>query len=264
VVGTSGSIRNFSNEESFSSIEQKFTYADVRLAWWHIDQRWRWAADSRLSYNYNFNTFSSATPVTDERTIFSNNLSAVRSLTPRLSAGGFLGYQLQKQWLIKPKTALHTALGLEYSLFPYTDFFRRRLLFGYYLGVQRYINTYNLSPTARLPNHEVLIQYAQRAKKAYFVVNTNAGMRFNPKYWNTWNTAITSEIGLEVTRNLFLTLNLQASATNDRSVSVFSDDIQSFFTNHARVYQYSTAIGITYLPGSGYRNILNPMLKNNN
>jgi|GEM_PF-1893672 len=271
LVATSGTITSATGRQYFQDQiqgEQTFRSANTntQLAWWYVGQCWRWAAESDWNYvrqkrsSFSAPTTPSLTITESENTQISGNLSAVRRLTERFSAGAFLSLNRSDALRVQPQTIYNTALGVEYSALPYADFFRRRLLFSYYLDLQHYSNRVNQSPMAELPTHRLLAQYAQRTRKAYFSANVGGNIRFSTQYWHIWGVSAEVTMGFEIKRNLFLTVNARARATNDRSASAISVDLPVFYTNKAREYRYRTAIGVIYLFGSGHRNILNPGL----
>jgi hypothetical protein len=232
--------------------------------WWKVGQTWRYSAGFNSFYTRSsaqglattFPLSLAPSTIEQERQSMSGGFGGVRRLTDRWSAG--VGTTLSYNDGLNQKASFSGSLsaGVEYNLFPYSEFFRRHLLLGYTIGATQYRNTNGLHPTAQLPQNQLSVQYSQRFKRAFLQCFASSGIRFSSKIWNVWQVFGSVRGGVELKRNLFLTLSSNVSANNGNALPGFND----LYTNRARALGYNGEIGMTYLFGSGYRNILNPGL----
>lgn len=235
-----------------------------RAAWFHIERKWRASSSFTWLYNRHKRTGNgpAATPVYSETQIFSGSLDFVHQLKGRLSAGLGLNGFMDRQLSGINNRNLTPSIGLEYNLFSYDDFFRRYLLINYFFS--KNINDASGNSFSNRALHTLGAQFGWRGKHIFTESSLSGGLRFNPNYWNLWNLAANIRVGFEVRRNLFLTPALTWAADNGRSLGEVVPGQNGVFTNRARFQYVSARLGVVYLFGSGYRNILNPALSNLN
>jgi hypothetical protein len=243
---------------------------NIGFDWWHVGQKWRFASTADAMYFQRdanrlgplvvgsfISTIRSKEKDQSQRVSF----EAVRSLTKHFSTGGSLDWD--RDFIGTSNRFQNQAkltLGVEYNLFPYSDFFRRRLLVNYNTSIYLYNNQIPKHPTIRLPQQEVAFQYALRVKKAFLSFRQSNSVRLSSSKWNTWSTGLDINTGIEIKRNLFLSLDGRIQYHNENPISALGPILPDVYTNKARTTTYYFYTQITYLFGSGYRNILNPGL----
>ena len=191
-----------------------------RFSFWRIGEKWR--VNGGVSYQYNSN--------------WSKSLDGVGDLSKKeessyLHLGG--AYSLSKHWsigmglsrsfyrIIKPqvldtgKPQNGVALGLEYSFLPYRDFFRKRLLVGYTWQAGIEDGSKVELDKKLLRGHEFYALYAKTARWGYFSVFLNGTLEAIPQQWLRFALSNDAQLGFNMGKNIYLTLNVNASWGND-------------------------------------------------
>lgn len=268
-LSAEGSFRNIraqskSTDQGFNSLEHlRANTVQLMAAWWNIGQQWRFESDLRFQYQKTDLLSESSFLMMrslDEISTVNARVAAVRRLSEHWSAG-VQAYWNGSQTLSVPfsSNTLFTG-GLEYNVFRYRDFFRRRLIAAYYLRSPAY-TAYpksNRGVAADHFSHILYIRYAQRFKRSWVELAPGGSLRFSRRFWNVWETGAQVTGGVELRRNFFINVSGTFMRTNDRGLQSFSSTLPAIYTNAARETYHSIRIGFIYVLGSGYRNILNP------
>lgn len=262
--GTYTNNKTWQNDDRANDVSNGQWTLFNRAAWFHIERKWRANGNFTWQYSRNKRTGAnpSVTPVYTESQVFSGSLGFVHQLKGRLSAGLGLNGFTDRQLSGVNNRNLTPSIGLEYNLFSYDDFFRRYFLVNYFFS--KNINNAGSNNFSNRAMHVLGAQFGWRGKRIFTESSLSGGLRFNPEYWNLWHLSANIRVGFEVRRNLFLTPTFIWAADNSRSLGEVVPGQNGVYTNRSRFQYISARLGVVYLFGSGYRNILNPALPNLN
>lgn len=227
---------------------------------WRIGRQWRLGADIR--YNYFHNEQSTTGGAGDFSSTSRNlflNLNGVYALSRHWSVGA--GLSSQKNWFEFFDQPFSTTfdLGLEYNLFPYQDFFRRRLLIGY--SWRKSLSEPLFFAGFNNPNgHSISVAYAKVGNWGYLELGTRSEVSFDFNNWTLFSIGGNLKGGINLSKNLFLTLQVNGDWGNNDFLILGLGGTPGVLSNQIRSGNYDYQVGISYFFGSGYRNIINPRL----
>jgi hypothetical protein len=221
----------------------------------HFERFWRYSGNIAA-----FDYYSNKSTAMD--TIFSeakykvknlkSNIEAVKTMTNHIAIGANL-YLAKQSGDIKNFNQ-EIAFGAEYNLFPYANFFRKRMLLGYKLGLTHSKIGLQLPLSSPL-RHRFFAEYYTQKRWGYFGMNAEINTRFNTKTFLTFDNYLETHTGFHLRKNLFFTLYGQVKRDNLFDLSKF-DYAKGIFVNKSRHTIIHSKIGLTYLFGSGVRNRL--------
>ena len=195
------------------------------------------------------------------------NMGYARAIAKRWSAGGSMYASLMDNSNTKAGTivALHPSIGVEYSLFPYEDFFRRRLTFAWFVNFRRieYTAADYSGPSNTLWQNWT-VDYAKIGRWGYFANAFSASLSLK-KAQNVFSMGIDPSVGINVGKNIFVAVSIQAHLNNVvHKFNTLNASGLPAVRREKRLYaSYQTNLGLSYYFGSGYRNIVNPRLWGN-
>lgn len=243
-------------------VENRFAsfFAAPSFSAWRIGRQWRLAAD--VQYNYAHTEQVTQGTIGDfsstSRTL-NLNLNGVYTLGQHWSIGA--GISSQKNWFefFDPPYKTIVSLGLEYNLFDYRDFFRRRFLISY--KWDKNLNEPLAFVTLGNPHgHTLSMVYAKVGRRGYLEVGTRAEATFDFNNWTLFSLGGNIRGGVNLSKNLFLTLQVIGNWGNSDFSIAGLGGTPTIFSNQIRSGDYNYRVGIAYFFGSGYRNIINPRL----
>jgi hypothetical protein len=214
----------------------------------HIGRTWRFGFFSAYEYHQRKQTTLNESLNSKES---NNNLliesEAVYALSQHWSAGA-------SSYFFSGKYNWQTggALGLEYNIFPYRDFFRQNWLFGYYTRLQ-----VGNGIASRL-NHALFTSYTKIRPWGYLRAGAHLSVWPVKQEWTRFRFRSDVELALNLGKNVFWFTRLSGSYTNNEyGLSLLSNPLLVTSIN-ARTGYYDFSCGVSYFFGSGYQNIVNP------
>jgi hypothetical protein len=254
---------NFANSSKAGS--GRFNGAAQAEAW-RITPRWR--TQVRANALYDRSQPGTSTSAFQESTAYQTEASTVYSLWSRWAVGVRGNYFWRKtldQTTATPSGGSNWGAqlggGVEYSLLPYRDFFRRRLLAGYYL----YFNdsrAVRSSSVVRPLTQEWHLSGAVVQRWGFVNGTVWADHQPRQQVWDTYLLGVGSAAGLQLWRNLFLTVNASFTFSNGRYASSLDDTsgIPLASSQQARYYNWQLLGGVAYYLGSNKINVVNPRM----
>jgi hypothetical protein len=183
---------------------------------------------------------------------FSSTLSVNRLVKNHFSTGfGVFHYTTYNS--VQPKDAKNGfydfVTGFVYNYFPYSQFYRRRLLLGYKLNFEYREDLdakFDISPWSQ----RLYVNYYNRRQWGYIDFKLDSKYLFAKRMKNDLEVYFSGTTGLHVGNNVFLTLKFQTSSVRkviNRSLPTFPIGVYSKSVNN----NSETLFGINYLMGSG-------------
>lgn len=179
------------------------------------------------------------------------NVGYAFALGEQWSAGGsldagFWNAQIQPGDVKNDEGYLRPRVGVEYSFYPYEQFFRRRLTVSAYAD---WVYTL-LPPSERVPvSIGSGVQYARVGRWGFITASGYAGTNLS-RDRRTWSSGADASLGINAGRNIFLAFSARL---NLNTAQAPGSPQQINLTQQSLLHLY-------YFFGSGYRNIINPRM----
>jgi hypothetical protein len=258
--GNFGGSYNNSNQKGFlenkSISKSNEFYYELGAEILHFTKKWRYnGVINFMNYNYNNQTlnqdtiFSTSSEFYDK---FSTNCAINRALSNHFSIGANLDYFYYKSLNFQKNT--NASVGFEYNLFPYSEFFRRRMTLSYFTNYIIYNSPLKLPITTHW-SHTISLDYFKQLRWGFLGFGIDHNVRFNPETFRTFNTNIKGNIGFHLGKNLFLSLSGRYLRDNLFSLEKFGYS-NNIYINKSRHNYLNMSVGLTYLFGAGLRNNL--------
>lgn len=157
-------------------------------------------------------------------------------------------------------------LGIEYSFFPYEQFFRERLTVAWFVGTSQSIAIASLdNNTVVVPiSQGFTLNYAKIGRWGYCAGTLQASTRFQ-KNSTAFYMGFRPSVAINLGKNLFVSFsgNLQLDVSSQKSIFVLPTGPVATSRTTYNNLTYQTSLGLSYYFGSGYRSIVNPRMWGN-
>jgi hypothetical protein len=267
-VALDGQANGGYSENSFSGIEK--TKASISNYFfqptfniWRIGEKWRGGFD--INYYYR-QSRSYRRPVTTTADVVNStqsldfNLYYVRAIRQHWAWG--VSFRGNTNGEPLQRFDLRSNAGFEYNVYPYREFFHRRLLFGYLLRTVVFNEAYDLqianSNKSRFTNY-CYGSYDRISSWGAFGANLGVEYGF-AQFWNNYTLNAGTQTAINLGKNIFLRLSASVIYGNNDYTFYGSSGFPIVFSQKFRNLTYNSSIGIAYFFGSGYRSIVNPRL----
>ncbi len=249
----------FSGEKRSKFLNLNYSFTVSR-----ITEDWKFKMSFRGNYNESEFTFSDQT-ITNIRRSQSSYNYAIKSLTDHWSVGGwvFLTSSTYKNYDIK----ISVAPGIEYNIFPYSDFNSKQLRIQYRIW-NKYQNYTEETIYSKMS--EVLFEQTLSATldlvQPWGSISTTASFSTHFHDFSKNSFDLSGKISLQLLEGLTFDIYGGYSAIHDQfslpKNDVSFDDVLLQQRELATQYNYWGSIGISYTFGSIYNNIVNPRFGN--
>jgi hypothetical protein len=230
---------------------------------WRIGEKWRGGLDINYSYRH-FQSYRR--PVTTTADVVNSNQSLdfdlyyVRAIRQHWAWGiSFSGYTNGEPL---QHFDLRSNAGFEYNVYPYREFFHRRLLFGYLLRSIVINEGFALqianSNKTRFTNY-CFGRYDRISSWGAFGANLGVDYGF-ARFWNNYTLYAGTHTAINLGKNIFLRFSAAITYGNNDYTFYNISGFPIVFSQKFRSFSYNSSIGIAYFFGSGYRSIVNPRL----
>ncbi len=253
-------LNSFFNGEKRS----KFINLNYSITVSRITEEWKLQMSFRGNYNESKFTFDDETILNISRRLSSYNY-VIKSLTDHWSVGGWIF--LTSSTYSNLDFKISVAPGIEYNIFPYSDFNSKQLRIGYRIW-NKYQNYTEETIYSKMS--EVLFEQTLSATldliQPWGSISTSASFssHFHDFSKNSFN--LSSEISLQLVQGLAFNIDGGYSAVHDQfslpKSSASLDDVLLQQRELESQYNYWGSIGISYTFGSIYNNIVNPRFGN--
>lgn len=244
----------FDAEENNNSFDVESSVSGNR-----VTEDWRF----RNSFQYEFeeeNFEDDGEKIKSTRKSLYGASSVVKSFSTHWSAGMFGEVRASTYENIRLTPSLYP--GIEYNIFPWSDYSRRILTFGYYLG---YKNFDYIDKTIYNKLSEDLIFHSLRLEadlkqpwgSFWGIFDFSHYPQLNKKY----NMRFEAYLALRVTEGLSFTLGVEAESIHDQLYLPSGDaSLEEILLKQRQLqttYNFESSVGLRYTFGSIYNNVVN-------
>ncbi len=209
-----------------------------------------------INYQKNKNEYSNYTNTNERK---QGNLVIVKSMSDHFSYGAFLSAKSNPS--SNTKFQYDVTTGIEYDLYPYSEFLRRQLRIAYWVGYssRKYENTTFWGGDERN-------DWIHTLSAAYNILQKWGSVNISANYTNTLDNWSNNSLDLESYMNIRVTKGLMFTVSG--SYSLFkSETFSSLIGEYPGIlldkhHSTSVSCGIAYTFGSIYRNVVNPRFRN--
>ena len=253
-------LRSFFNGEKrtkFLNLNYSFTVS-------RITEEWKFQMSFRGNYNESKFIFDNGTILNVSRRLSSYNY-AIKSLSKHWSFGGWIF--LTSSTYSNLDFKISAAPGVEYNIFPYSDFNSKQLRIQYRIW-SKYQNYTEETIYSKMS--EVLFEQTISATldliQPWGSISTTASFstHFHDFSKNSFN--LSGSISLQLVEGLALNIDGGYSAVHDQfslpKSSASLNDVLLQQRELASQYNYWGSVGVSYTFGSIYNNIVNPRFGN--
>jgi len=254
------SLRSFFSGEKRS----KFLNLNYSFTVSRITEEWKFQISLRGNYNESRFTFGDETILNIRRRQGSYNY-AIKSLTDHWSIGGWIFLTSSTYRNLDFKISV--APGIEYNIFPYSDFNSKQLRIQYRIW-NKYQNYTEETIYSKMS--EVLFEQTLSATldlvQPWGSISTTASFSTYFHDFSKNSFDLSSEISLQLVEGLTVNIDGGYSAIHDQfslpKNDVSFDDVLLQQRELETQYNYWGSVGISYTFGSIYNNIVNPRFGN--
>lgn len=263
-----GGNTNFNGEESQKRVNlNSYVSADRITEDWKFESRYRYNRNKRTVVTSEDSVFASGdtleVDVTNEYITKSHNFFSllVKSFGPHWSAGFYTSIRSSTQDNIDFRMAI--APTLEFSLFPYEEFTRRRIIARYGITVA---SLYYTETTIFNKTEELLLQHEIRIDAEFTQPwgGIEGGIRAEAYHhdFSKNNLRFDAEVSMRVFRGLSVFFSGRYTLINDQlslpAGDASEEEILLNLRDQATSYSFGGSIGIEITFGSIYNNVINP------
>ena len=250
---------NGQKSNSFSSLSGGFTARRTTEAW-------KLNFSVRESYNESKFRFDDVTTTSIRRSYNFSSL-AVRSLTPKLSAG--LTGSIGSTTFDNKKLYVRATPAIEYDFFPYSEFTRHALTLQYAIGVES--NNYQeLTIFDKLdevnPIHSLNLSFAQNQRWGSANIGASAGQFLNMTNKNY--ASLFAGTSVRLLKGLSINFSGSFSSIHDQIAlpkrGATQEEVLLQQRSLATSYSYYGYVSLNYTFGSIFNNVVNPRFGGSN
>lgn len=221
---------------------------------------WRFEFEADGSHSRNERELSDGRLSIDERTNWGVDLSLIRALAPRWSAGFFAGAGASTSR--NQELGADAAVAIEYSFFPYVDAPRQSLTARYTFRMQHYDweeETIFFETAETRPRHSFGLELFQRQPWGESSLRLNGNQFLHDV--GLWSVSLSGDLSFRITRGLNLRVGGQIGFIEDQLYlsreGLTDEEILLGRFDRPTDRSYSFDIGLSYEFGSIFNNVVN-------